>query len=58
MGEFKEIIINIKFLLYMVGKRDLVGRKMLISVGGMWEYLDFVRFIGNFFMGKMGIVLV
>lgn len=58
MVEFKEIIIKIKFLLYIVGKKDLVGKKILISVGGMWEYLDFVRFIGNFFMGKMGIVLV
>lgn len=57
MGEPKEIITNIKSLLYTAGKRDLAGRKMLISAGGTREHLDPVRFIGNPSTGKMGTAL-
>lgn len=38
-------------------KKDLTGKKFLISAGGTREYLDPVRFIGNSSTGKQGIAL-
>lgn len=38
-------------------KKDLVGKKFLISAGGTREYLDPVRYIGNRSSGKQGIAL-
>ncbi|MCI6086068.1 MAG: bifunctional phosphopantothenoylcysteine decarboxylase/phosphopantothenate--cysteine ligase CoaBC [Selenomonas sp.] len=35
-------------------KRDLVGRKILVTAGGTHEPLDPVRFLGNRSTGKMG----
>lgn len=39
------------------GKKDLVGKKFLITAGGTREYLDPVRYIGNSSTGKQGIAL-
>ena len=38
-------------------KKDLVGKKFLITAGGTREYLDPVRYIGNRSSGKQGIAL-
>jgi len=57
MAEAGEIFIYIQSLLYTQGKRDLVGKEVLISAGGTREYLDPVRFIGNPSTGKMGLAL-
>ncbi len=37
--------------------KDLVGKKVLVTAGPTWEYLDPVRFIGNPSSGKMGYAL-
>ncbi|MBE9039897.1 bifunctional phosphopantothenoylcysteine decarboxylase/phosphopantothenate--cysteine ligase CoaBC [Oscillatoriales cyanobacterium LEGE 11467] len=57
MAEPTGIVANIKSLLHTRGKRDLAGKRILISAGGTREYLDPVRFIGNPSTGKMGIAL-
>ncbi|PSB01494.1 bifunctional phosphopantothenoylcysteine decarboxylase/phosphopantothenate--cysteine ligase CoaBC [Merismopedia glauca] len=57
MAEPNQIVTAIASLLHTNGKRDLIGKKVLISAGGTREYLDPVRFIGNPSTGKMGIAL-
>ncbi len=57
MAEPPEILAYIQSLLHTRGKRDLVGKRVLISAGGTREYLDPVRFIGNPATGKMGLAL-
>jgi phosphopantothenoylcysteine decarboxylase / phosphopantothenate---cysteine ligase len=57
MAEPPEILVYIQSLLHTQGKRDLAGKKVLISAGGTREYLDPVRFIGNPATGKMGLAL-
>ncbi|MGB3513715.1 MAG: bifunctional phosphopantothenoylcysteine decarboxylase/phosphopantothenate--cysteine ligase CoaBC [Microcoleaceae cyanobacterium] len=57
MAEAEDIITNIESLLHTAGKKDLAGKRILISAGGTREYLDPVRFIGNPSTGKMGIAL-
>ena len=57
MAEAAEIFVYIQSLLHTQGKRDLVGKEVLISAGGTREYLDPVRFIGNPSTGKMGLAL-
>lgn len=57
MAEPLEIVTRIQSLLHTGGKRDLVGKHILISAGGTREYLDPVRFIGNPSTGKMGLAL-
>ncbi|MGK7919765.1 MAG: bifunctional phosphopantothenoylcysteine decarboxylase/phosphopantothenate--cysteine ligase CoaBC [Trichodesmium sp.] len=57
MAEPREIVTNIESLLNTAGKKDLAGKKILISAGGTREHLDPVRFIGNPSTGKMGIAL-
>jgi phosphopantothenoylcysteine decarboxylase / phosphopantothenate---cysteine ligase len=57
MAEPEDIVPYLTSLLYSKGKRDLVGKQILISGGGTWEYLDPVRFIGNPATGKMGLAL-
>ena len=57
MAEAAEIFIYIQSLLHTQGKRDLIGKQVLISAGGTREYLDPVRFIGNPSTGKMGLAL-
>jgi phosphopantothenoylcysteine decarboxylase/phosphopantothenate--cysteine ligase len=57
MAEPAEILASVRSLLHTNGKRDLVGKRVLISTGGTQEYLDPVRFIGNPSTGKMGLAL-
>ncbi|MFM7371086.1 MAG: bifunctional phosphopantothenoylcysteine decarboxylase/phosphopantothenate--cysteine ligase CoaBC [Sphaerospermopsis kisseleviana] len=57
MAEPEEIFVYIQSLLHTQGKRDLSGKRVLISAGGTREYLDPVRFIGNPSTGKMGLAL-
>lgn len=57
MAEPPEIVAYIQSLLHTAGKRDLAGKRVLISAGGTREYLDPVRFIGNPSTGKMGLAL-
>ncbi|WP_346291081.1 bifunctional phosphopantothenoylcysteine decarboxylase/phosphopantothenate--cysteine ligase CoaBC [Sphaerothrix gracilis] len=57
MAEPEEILTYLQSLLYSRGRRDLSGKKLLISTGGTREYIDSVRFIGNPATGKMGIAL-
>jgi phosphopantothenoylcysteine decarboxylase / phosphopantothenate---cysteine ligase len=57
MVEPPELLAYIDSLGLTRGKRDLLGKTLLISTGGTREYLDPVRFIGNPATGKMGIAL-
>lgn len=57
MAEPSEIIAHIQSLLHTKGKKDFVGKRVLISAGGTREFLDPVRFIGNPSTGKMGLAL-
>ncbi|WP_414544862.1 bifunctional phosphopantothenoylcysteine decarboxylase/phosphopantothenate--cysteine ligase CoaBC [Nostoc sp. CCY0012] len=57
MAEPPEIVTYIQSLLHTCGKRDLIGKRVLISAGGTQEYLDPVRYIGNPSTGKMGLAL-
>nr|WP_051056170.1 bifunctional phosphopantothenoylcysteine decarboxylase/phosphopantothenate--cysteine ligase CoaBC [Cylindrospermum stagnale] len=57
MAEPPEILTYIQSLLHTNGKRDLTGKRVLISAGGTREYFDPVRFIGNPSTGKMGLAL-
>ncbi|RMD68803.1 MAG: bifunctional phosphopantothenoylcysteine decarboxylase/phosphopantothenate--cysteine ligase CoaBC [Cyanobacteria bacterium J149] len=57
MAEATEILTAIESVIITNGKRDLVGKNVLISAGSTREYLDYVRFIGNPATGKMGIAL-
>ena len=57
MAEPAEIFTHIQSLLQTSGKRDLLGKRVLISAGGTREHLDPVRFIGNPSTGKMGLAL-
>ncbi len=57
MAEPEELLPQIYSLLHTHGKRDLIGKRVLISAGGTREFLDPVRFIGNPSTGKMGVTL-
>ncbi len=57
MSEPEELLPYVGSLLWTQGKRDLQGKRVLISAGGTREFLDPVRFIGNPATGKMGIAL-
>lgn len=57
MVEPQAIYSYITSLLYTQGRRDLRGKKVLISGGSTREYIDAVRFMGNPATGKMGIAL-
>jgi phosphopantothenoylcysteine decarboxylase/phosphopantothenate--cysteine ligase len=57
MAEPAEIIHHVLSLLHTQGKRDLLGKNILISTGGTREFFDPVRFIGNPSTGKMGLAL-
>jgi len=39
---------------YFDKERPLIGKKVLVTAGPTYEYIDSVRFIGNFSSGKMG----
>jgi phosphopantothenoylcysteine decarboxylase/phosphopantothenate--cysteine ligase len=55
MAEPEQIFDAVYSILYP--KRDLAGKKVLITVGATAEKLDDVRFISNFSSGKMGAAL-
>ncbi len=57
MAESEELLVHIRSLLHTHGKRDLSGKRVLISAGGTREHIDPVRFIGNPSTGKMGIAI-
>ncbi len=52
-----DILANIASLLHTQGRRDLLGKRILISAASTREYLDPVRFIGNPSTGKMGLAI-
>lgn len=54
MAEVEELLPHTASLLWTKGKRDLQGKRVLVSAGGTREFLDPVRFIGNPATGKMG----
>lgn len=57
-GRFPETSIIIDEFSKMTGaKKDLVGKRVLISAGGTREPIDPVRFIGNRSSGKQGFAL-
>lgn len=57
MAEPTEILAYLMSLFYTTGRKDLAGKRVLISAGGTREHLDLVRFIGNPATGKMGLAL-
>ncbi len=57
MAEPTEILSHLESLRHTHGRRDLVGKHLLISAGGTREFLDPVRFMGNPSTGKMGVAL-
>ncbi len=57
LAEPAMIINHVRSIFLSQGKRDFVGRHILISTGGTREFLDPVRFIGNPATGKMGLAL-
>ena len=57
-GRMKEPEDIVSFLhQYLLSKASLRGKKVLISAGPTYEYIDPVRFIGNHSSGKMGYAL-
>jgi phosphopantothenoylcysteine decarboxylase/phosphopantothenate--cysteine ligase len=57
MAEPEQLLTHLQSLLYTQGRRDWAGRHVLVSAGGVREFLDPVRFIGNPSTGKMGLAL-
>ena len=57
MSEPEELLVQIRSILHTGGKRDLAGKRVLVSAGGTQEFLDPVRFLGNPSTGKMGLAL-
>jgi len=57
MAEPQTILHWIESLLWTRGKRDLQGKRVLVSAGGTREFMDAVRFIGNPATGKQGIAI-
>lgn len=47
----------VAFAMRMLYKRDLEGKKVLVTAGATREYIDYVRFISNPSSGKMGVEL-
>lgn len=56
MAEPEDLLVQIRSVLYQ-SKRDLAGKRILISAGATQEFLDPVRFLGNPSTGKMGLAL-
>lgn len=54
MAEPEEIVAELKNFFEAQGKKDLRGKKVLVSAGPTHEKIDPVRFIGNYSSGKMG----
>jgi phosphopantothenoylcysteine decarboxylase / phosphopantothenate---cysteine ligase len=56
MAEPEDLGVMIRSLLYQ-SKRDLSGKRILVSAGATQEFMDPVRFLGNPSTGKMGLAL-
>ena len=54
MATPEQLLSTAQSLLYTKGKRDFLGKQLLVNGGGTQEYLDPVRFLGNPATGKMG----
>jgi phosphopantothenoylcysteine decarboxylase / phosphopantothenate---cysteine ligase len=57
MAEPSTIVNHVNSLLVSGGRRDLVGKNILVSTGGTKEFLDPVRYLGNPATGKMGLAI-
>lgn len=57
MAEPETLVARLQSLILSGGRRDLQGRRILVSTGGTQEFLDPVRFIGNPATGKMGLAI-
>ncbi|MFN3927454.1 MAG: bifunctional phosphopantothenoylcysteine decarboxylase/phosphopantothenate--cysteine ligase CoaBC [Pseudanabaenaceae cyanobacterium] len=57
MAEPSQILTLLESVLWTGGKRDLQGKKVLVSGGGTREFIDPVRFLGNPATGKQGIAI-
>ncbi|WP_224763301.1 bifunctional phosphopantothenoylcysteine decarboxylase/phosphopantothenate--cysteine ligase CoaBC [Salinibacterium sp. ZJ70] len=57
VGRMAEPVEIAQAALALVGPRDLVGRRIVVSAGGTREPLDPVRFLGNRSSGKQGVAL-
>ncbi|MDX1977109.1 MAG: bifunctional phosphopantothenoylcysteine decarboxylase/phosphopantothenate--cysteine ligase CoaBC [Pseudanabaenaceae cyanobacterium bins.68] len=57
MAEPDQILTQVQSLVYAQGKRDLVGKQVLVTAGATKEYLDPVRFLSNPASGKQGIAI-
>lgn len=53
-GRMEEPEIILKTIDFLFTKKDLLGKKILVTAGPTFEPIDPVRFIGNFSSGKMG----
>ncbi|MEM1252926.1 MAG: bifunctional phosphopantothenoylcysteine decarboxylase/phosphopantothenate--cysteine ligase CoaBC [Cyanobacteria bacterium P01_H01_bin.21] len=57
MAEPQAILNALESLQHTQGRRDLTGKRLLISTGSTQEYIDAVRYIGNPSTGRMGVAL-
>jgi len=57
MAEPRYLVSHVRSLLYTGGRRDLAGKRVLVSAGGTREAIDSVRFLGNPSTGRMGVAL-
>lgn len=57
MAESSSILAALESLTHTRGRRDLQGKRILISTGSTQEFIDAVRYIGNPSTGRMGIAL-
>lgn len=55
--EEPEVIVNTIKEFFYEKKKELKGRKIMITAGPTYEKIDPVRFIGNFSSGKMGFAI-
>lgn len=56
-GRMEEPARIVEYLDCFFEKKDLLGKKILITAGPTYEKIDPVRFIGNYSSGKMGFAL-
>lgn len=57
MAEPQTILNALESFQHTQGRRDLKGKRLLISTGSTQEYIDAVRYIGNPSTGRMGVAL-
>lgn len=57
MAEPETIFRKISSFFESTNHKPLLGKKILITAGPTYEYIDPVRFIGNFSSGKMGFAI-